>query len=178
MLARSPDCYFTFCKRSSLTKVVYFSRIYHHTSFQDAKISGASDSPTSKVREYAIFLLLIVGNWNLRCCGGLQWHSVRSKFRENLSADSEVGKGYTSSMGTATGDGLDCWGSIPGRGNIFLFATALGSTQSPIQYVSRAFTPGVKGPGREVDHSPPSSAEVKNGGAISPFPHTSSWRSA
>jgi hypothetical protein len=29
---------------------------------------------------------------------------------------------------------------------------------------------------READHSPPSSAEVKNGGAITPLPHTSSWR--
>jgi hypothetical protein len=36
----------------------------------------------------------------------------------------------------------------------------------------------IKRPGREVDRSPPSSAEVKNGGAIYPFPHTSSWRGA
>jgi hypothetical protein len=34
---------------------------------------------------------------------------------------------------------------------------------------------GVQQPGREVDHSPPSSAEVKNGGAIPPLAHTSSW---
>jgi hypothetical protein len=26
------------------------------------------------------------------------------------------------------------------------------------------------------DHSPPSSAEIKNGGTIHPLPHTSSWR--
>jgi hypothetical protein len=31
--------------------------------------------------------------------------------------------------------------------------------------------PGVKRPAREADHSPPSSAEVKNGGAIPPLPH-------
>jgi hypothetical protein len=36
---------------------------------------------------------------------------------------------------------------------------------------------GVKRPGREADHCPPSSA-VKNGGVISPLPHTSSWRGA
>jgi hypothetical protein len=29
---------------------------------------------------------------------------------------------------------------------------------------------GVKRPGREADHSPPSSAEVRNGGAIPPLP--------
>jgi hypothetical protein len=36
-------------------------------------------------------------------------------------------------------------------------------------------TQGVKRPGCEADHSPPSSAEVKNGGAIPPLPHMSSW---
>jgi hypothetical protein len=31
-------------------------------------------------------------------------------------------------------------------------------------------SPGVKWPWREADHSPPSRAEVKNGGAVSPLP--------
>jgi hypothetical protein len=35
---------------------------------------------------------------------------------------------------------------------------------------------GVRRPGREADRSLLSSAEVKNGGAIPPLPHTSSWR--
>jgi len=40
---------------------------------------------------------------------------------------------------------------------------ALEPTQPPIQRVQGAPpTPGVKQPGREADHSPPSSAEVKN----------------
>jgi hypothetical protein len=33
-------------------------------------------------------------------------------------------------------------------------------------------------PGREADHSPPSSDEVKNVGTISPLPDMSSWRGA
>jgi hypothetical protein len=37
---------------------------------------------------------------------------------------------------------------------------------------------GVKRPGREPDHSPPFSAEVKNGGTIHLLPHTFSWRRA
>jgi hypothetical protein len=49
---------------------------------------------------------------------------------------------------------------------IFLFTTmsrtALGPTQPPIQWVPRALSLGVKRPGHESDHSPPSSAEVKN----------------
>jgi hypothetical protein len=47
----------------------------------------------------------------------------------------------------------------------------------PSSYAGALF-PGVKRPGREADHSPPSSAEVKNGGAVPPLPYTSSWRGA
>jgi hypothetical protein len=49
---------------------------------------------------------------------------------------------------------------------IFLFTTAsrtgLRPTQPPIQWVPGAPSLGVKRPGRGADHSPPSSAEVKN----------------
>jgi hypothetical protein len=49
---------------------------------------------------------------------------------------------------------------------IFLFSTAsrlaLGPTEPPIQRVPGAISLGIKRPGRESDHSPPSSAEVKN----------------
>jgi hypothetical protein len=37
----------------------------------------------------------------------------------------------------------------------------IGKT-TPIQWVSGAFSPGVKRPGREADHSPLTSAEMKN----------------
>jgi hypothetical protein len=40
---------------------------------------------------------------------------------------------------------------------------ALGPTQSPVQWVPGVLSPGVKArPGRNADHSPPSSAEVEN----------------
>jgi hypothetical protein len=38
----------------------------------------------------------------------------------------------------------------------------LWPTQAPIHRTQKALYPVVKGPGREADHSPPSSAEVKN----------------
>jgi hypothetical protein len=48
---------------------------------------------------------------------------------------------------------------------IFLFTTAsrtaLRPTQPPIQWVQGALSLGIKRPGHEADHSPPSSAEVK-----------------
>jgi hypothetical protein len=40
--------------------------------------------------------------------------------------------------------------------------SALGCSQPPDQYVSRSICPAVKRLGREADHSPASSAEVKN----------------
>jgi len=67
------------------------------------------------------------------------------------------------------GYGPENWGSIPSRGNdgiVYLFAIAsrlaLGSTQSLIPWVPSVLTPWVKRPGREADHLPPHSAEVKN----------------
>jgi hypothetical protein len=50
----------------------------------------------------------------------------------------------------------------------------LGPTQLPIQWILAALSPGVILQGREADHSPTISAEVKK----TPFPHTISSRSA
>jgi hypothetical protein len=72
------------------------------------------------------------------------------------------------SVGTALGYGLDDRGSrirFPAEaGNFSLHhrdQNGSGSTQPPIQWVSGALSLGVERPGREADHSPPSSAEVK-----------------
>jgi hypothetical protein len=55
---------------------------------------------------------------------------------------------------------------FPAEAGIFPFVTtfrpALGPTHPPIQGIPGALFPAVKRPGREADHSPPSSAEVKN----------------
>jgi hypothetical protein len=64
---------------------------------------------------------------------------------------------------------------------IFLFPnkhTGSQATQPPMQWVPWAVSLGVKKQGHKTDHSPPYSAEVKNGGAILPLPHTSSWHGA
>jgi hypothetical protein len=58
------------------------------------------------------------------------------------------------------------WVRLPAMTGILLSATAsrpaLGPIQPPVQRVPDALPPGVKGPGREADRSPPSTAEVKN----------------
>jgi hypothetical protein len=73
-----------------------------------------------------------------------------------------------SSVSITHGYGLVDWGFTSQHGlRIFLFPTAvstpiLGTTQPPVQWVSRTLSVEVKRPGREADHSPPSSAEVNN----------------
>jgi hypothetical protein len=75
-----------------------------------------------------------------------------------------------SSVGITTGCGVDSQSSY------FLFSIvsgpALEPTEPPIQWVPGALSLEVKRQGREADHSPPTSVEVKNGGAgIFPLPH-------
>jgi hypothetical protein len=76
-----------------------------------------------------------------------------------------------SSVGITTGWTVGI--RFPVGADIFLPSTAtrlaVRLIKPPIQCV-----PGMKRPGREADHSLPSSVEVKNGGAILPLPDTSS----
>jgi hypothetical protein len=93
---------------------------------------------------------------------------TRSLSRDLIIAHSLVPHGSRdSSVGIATGCGLDGRNSIPGRGKIFSFSTAsipaLGTIQPPIQWVPLGLSAGVERPGREADHSHSSSAVVKNG---------------
>jgi hypothetical protein len=80
-----------------------------------------------------------------------------------------------SSVGITTGYGLDGGGGVDfrqGQDNFFFSIasrTALWPNQPPVQKVLGAASTGVKRQGREADHSPPSSAEIKTEG-ISPLP--------
>jgi hypothetical protein len=84
----------------------------------------------------------------------------------------------------ATGWTIGVLGFDSQRGlGIFLFTiasgTAPGPTQPPVQWVSGTLSLGVKRPGREADHSPPSSGEVKEcGGLYLHSSYTPSWRGA
>jgi hypothetical protein len=75
--------------------------------------------------------------------------------------------------------GFDSWQGL----GIFLFTTAsmmaLGPTQPAIQGVPGSLSLGVKQVGHEADHSPPSSAEVKECMNLYLYsPNTPSWHGA
>jgi hypothetical protein len=71
-----------------------------------------------------------------------------------------------SSFSIVSDYGLDDRGSLPGRGKICPLSSvsrpALRCNQPPIQWVRGPFPGGKVRPGHDGDHSPPSSAEVKN----------------
>jgi hypothetical protein len=85
-------------------------------------------------------------------------------------------------VGVAPGYGLDDRDLVHVRSKSSLFSIAsrqaLGPTQPPIQWLPGPPSPGVKRQRLEADHSPSSSAEVKNGGAIPLLPDISSWSGA
>jgi hypothetical protein len=67
--------------------------------------------------------------------------------------------------------------SSPGRIKLFLLSTSyrlvLEPTHPPIQWGQGALSSGLKRPGREADHSSPTSAEIKNMWIYNPLSHTS-----
>jgi hypothetical protein len=101
-------------------------------------------------------LLLGLSSWNFACtscscvCAYLRHQSHALLFQQRKSRDSSVG--------IATGCGLDGWGagarvSVGAR---FIYWPAVGPT------VLYSVGTVVKRPGREAERSPPNSADVKN----------------
>jgi hypothetical protein len=73
--------------------------------------------------------------------------------------------------------GLDGRGSIPGRAKKFFLYSTASRLWGPFSLLCNVYRV-LKRPGREVDRSLSSSAEVKIGGAIPSLAHTSSWYNA
>jgi hypothetical protein len=69
------------------------------------------------------------------------------------------------SVSVVTDYGLDDWGSIPERSNVSSLCVQTGSGAHPASCpvgTGGPFHRGKARPGRDTDHSPTSSAEIKN----------------
>jgi hypothetical protein len=117
----------------------------------------------------------------------LRWAQHVARMRQKECIENFLGESFWNSwlkegFGIALGYGLDDRGTrvrFPAGLWIFLSTTAsrtaLGPTQPPMQWLSL----GVKRLGREADHSPPSSAEVKERVELYfHSPNTPSWSGA
>jgi hypothetical protein len=104
----------------------------------------------------------------------LQTEAEATNDYKNISCYISAKQGCPFRVGIETGYGLDGRGSITGRGKIVLISVT-SKTSSGACPASCPIRTGWISPRREADHSSPTSAEVKNGGAIPPLPHMSSW---
>jgi hypothetical protein len=82
-----------------------------------------------------------------------------------------------SSVGIVTDYGLGDSGSIHDSARVFSFPQRPDRLRGSPSLLSNGCR-GLKRQKREADHSPPSGAEIKKGGAIPPLPNMSSWNSA
>jgi hypothetical protein len=126
----------------------------------DDKNNGDNDSSNYKNNNYYYYDLAItfqqIGlNISLLWC-------------KHIFSIYDINRSWHSVVGIATGYGLDDRGvgvRVPVGSRIFSSPhhpdRLWGPHQPPIQWVPGALSPGAKRPGREVDHSPPNSAEVK-----------------
>jgi hypothetical protein len=114
------------------------------------------------------------------------WKAEWVAIFRRISCTMEWVKSRDSSVGIALGYGLDDRCSrvrFPaGAGNFSLHyrvQNVSGSTQPPMQWVPGALSLGVERLGREADHSPPSSSEVKEWVELYLHsPNTPPWRGA
>jgi hypothetical protein len=109
--------------------------------------------------------------WEQRCIAMAKIYLINLMLRHLL-------RSRDSSVNTATGYRLGGRGSIPGRGKRFFSnPQRLDRLWGPPSILCNGylglFYPGANWQGRKADHSPPSTAEIKNGGAIPQFPFMS-----
>jgi hypothetical protein len=104
--------------------------------------------------------------WTSRPVTGIDFYFLHLKTRDSA---------------TGRAKGLTVWSRLPqGQDSSLLHSNQTASWAHPAPCLMGAggtIYPGFKWLGRGADYSPPSSAEVKNGGALPPLPHMSSWHS-
>jgi hypothetical protein len=156
---------------------------FYQAKFRPVWLKNAEHEDTHKAVTFCHPFCTDVEHGLLLCCLVTPCNSERARrFGRNISPPSSRPKQETSLAYTSTLtmeaicssetsidsqlDGRVHAVQVPVVSGIFLLSTpsrlVLGPTQPPIQCVQGALSPGIKRPGREADHSPPSNAEVKN----------------
>jgi hypothetical protein len=104
------------------------------------------------------------------------WYLIYSSIRRHLRFVTNKRSRYSDGLRA----GRPEFESQQGKDFSLLHNVQSGRGAHPTSYPmgTGAISLGVKPPGCGADHSPPSSAEVKNVGAIPPLLHMSSWHSA
>jgi hypothetical protein len=131
------------------------------------------------VKGFAVLICTIITKFRQGTLSQASWIHCSTQL---LSPRSQLILSFHIQLGAGIAQSVPRRAGRPGfdsrQGKIFLFPTASRPALRPTQWVSGEISPGAKRLGREADHSPPSSAEVKNGGAMPSLPHTSSSHSA
>jgi hypothetical protein len=152
---------------AKLTRLTHKIEVQLHLVTESCTIcSSRSRRPVRKILDNP----RIIFRETVHVFRGLRLHSTtRTNIRvpEWISTQHFSVHGPRQLSGIALGYELDVRGfESRQRLGIFLYITAsrlsLGPTQPPVQWVTGTLPLEVKRPGREADHSPPSSAEVKN----------------
>jgi hypothetical protein len=108
------------------------------------------------------------------------WICFRPQVRGEISTP--LGPLETAHHNHWTGYVLNGRVSIPGKGYKFFSSawvhTGYGAHPATCPICTGALSPEIKRLGRESDHPPPPSTEVKNGGAMQQLPYPYSWRRA
>jgi hypothetical protein len=69
--------------------------MYCHILFENLTLRNTGVAAIAQVRASAMFLLAIVGNWQLLSSGDLYWHNIRTEFHESHQIGSNTEMGNT-----------------------------------------------------------------------------------
>jgi hypothetical protein len=176
----NPDTRFLRKEERRWLSLLQMNPLHHHVlSLIPCTVSAERCWAQQRCRMWWLSHYYLVGFWVLTV---MSMKSIITAFLDVTPCSSVIhrraSENRDSAVGIATGCGLDCRRagvrmSVGAR----IFSTSsrpvVSPTQPPIQWVLGALSLGVKRLEREADHSPPTSAEVKNCGGIPPFLHTS-----
>jgi hypothetical protein len=148
-------------------------RLIDHTRSEDKREVLQNVDVNSRIKDYKIKAATARRKTEQNSFPNLRWDH---KPRRTCETWKELQcQSWESSVGITTCYRLGGRGSNTGRGKIFFSASQRPDPFWDTTMGTGAFSSWLKRPGCEAHHSPASSAEAKNDGAIPPFSNVSSW---